>query len=30
MRWMGLGVLLKGLQFPMGYIAFAKNNKNYS
>ena len=27
MRWMGLGVLLKGLQFPMGYIAFAKNNK---
>lgn len=27
MRWLGLGVLLKGLQFPIGYITFAKNNK---
>lgn len=27
MRWMGLGVLLKAISFPMGYIAFAKGNK---
>lgn len=27
MRWMGLGILLKALSFPMGYIAFAKGNK---
>lgn len=26
-RWMGLGVLIKALMFPMGYIAFAKGNK---
>lgn len=27
MRWMGIGILLKALSFPMGYIAFAKGNK---
>lgn len=27
MRWMGLGILLKALSFPMGYITFAKGNK---
>lgn len=27
MRWMGLGVLIRGLSYPMGYIAFAKENK---
>lgn len=27
MRWMGIGVLVKGFMFPTGYIAFAKNNK---
>lgn len=27
MRWMGLGVLVRALTFPMGYIAFAKGNK---
>lgn len=27
MRWMGLGILLKGLIFPMGYITYAKNNR---
>lgn len=27
MRWMGLGVLLKAIAYPMGYIAFAKDNK---
>lgn len=27
MRWMGLGILLRGLSYPMGYIAFAKDNK---
>lgn len=27
MRWMGLGVMLRALQFPMGYIAFAKENR---
>ena len=26
-RWMGIGILLKALSFPMGYIAFAKGNK---
>lgn len=26
-RWMGFGVMLRSLQFPMGYIAFAKDNK---
>ena len=27
MRWLGLGVLVKALMFPLGYIAFAKDNK---
>lgn len=27
MRWMGLGVLVKAIMTPMGYIAFAKDNK---
>lgn len=27
MRWMGLGILIKALSFPMGYIAFAKGDK---
>ena len=27
MRWMGFGVLLKALAFPLGYITFAKNNR---
>ncbi|MDE6095199.1 MAG: O-antigen translocase [Muribaculaceae bacterium] len=27
MRWMGLGVMFKALHYPMGYIAFAKNNR---
>ena len=27
MRWMGLGILIKALSFPMGYIAFAKGNR---
>lgn len=27
MRWMGFGILLRGLNYPMGYIAFAKENK---
>lgn len=27
MRWMGLGVMLKALAFPMGYISIAKGNK---
>lgn len=27
MCWMGLVIMLKALMFPMGYIAFAKNNK---
>lgn len=27
MRWMGVGVLLKGIAFPLGFIAFAKNNR---
>ena len=27
MRWLGLGILFKALMFPLGYIAFAKDNK---
>lgn len=27
MRWLGLGVLVKALMFPLGYIAFAKDNR---
>lgn len=27
LRWMGLGVMLKALSYPLGYIAFAKNNR---
>lgn len=27
MRWMGFGILLKALSFPMGYITFAKGDK---
>jgi len=27
MRWMALGIMLKALSFPMGYITFAKDNK---
>lgn len=27
MRWMGLGILLKAIAYPTGYIAFAKNNQ---
>lgn len=27
MRWMAIGVMFKALSFPMGYIAFAKDNK---
>lgn len=27
MRWMGLGVLLRGIIYPMGYITFAKDNR---
>ena len=27
MRWMGVGVMVKALMFPMGYIAFAKDNR---
>ena len=27
MRWMGLGILIKALSFPMGYIAFAKGDR---
>lgn len=26
-RWMAVGVVLKAMAFPMGYIAFAKDNK---
>lgn len=26
MRWLGLSILLKALAYPLGYIAFAKNN----
>lgn len=28
MRWLSLGVLIKALMMPMGYIAFAKDNKS--
>lgn len=27
MRWLGLGVLVKAMMIPLGYIAFAKDNK---
>lgn len=27
MRWLGAGVLLKALMFPLGYITFAKDNR---
>lgn len=27
LRWMALGVVIKALGFPMGYISFAKDNK---
>lgn len=27
MRWMGLGIVFRALHYPMGYIAFAKNNR---
>lgn len=27
MRWLGLGVLMKALAYPLGYISFAKGNK---
>lgn len=27
MRWMGLGILIRALTFPMGYISFAKGNR---
>ncbi|MDE5975331.1 MAG: oligosaccharide flippase family protein, partial [Muribaculaceae bacterium] len=27
MRWMGLGILIRALSFPMAYISFAKGNK---
>lgn len=27
MRWMGLGILIRALMVPMGYISFAKGNK---
>lgn len=27
MRWMALGMMFKAMSFPMGYIAFAKDNK---
>lgn len=27
MRWLGIGVLVKALMFPLGYIAFAKDNR---
>lgn len=27
MRWLGVGVLIKALMYPLGYIAFAKDNK---
>lgn len=27
MRWMGLGILLRAMMVPMGYISFAKGNK---
>lgn len=27
MRWMGLGVLIKALMYPLGYITFVKDNR---
>lgn len=27
MRWLGVSILLKALAYPLGYIAFAKNNR---
>ena len=27
MRWMGLGIVFRALHYPMGYIAFAKDNR---
>lgn len=27
MRWLGVGVLIKALMYPLGYIAFAKDNR---
>ena len=27
MRWLGMGVLIKALMYPLGYIAFAKDNR---
>lgn len=27
MRWLGAGVMLKALMYPLGYIAFAKDNR---
>lgn len=27
MRWMALGVLIKAIMYPLGYITFAKNNR---
>lgn len=27
MRWLGLGILLKAVAYPLGYIAFAKDNR---
>ena len=27
MRWFGVGVLIKALMYPLGYIAFAKDNR---
>lgn len=27
MRWLGVGVLVKALMFPLGYITFAKDNR---
>lgn len=29
MRWMGLGILIRALSFPMAYISFAKGNKKF-
>lgn len=26
-RWMGVGVMLRAINYPLGYITFAKNNK---
>lgn len=29
LRWMALGVVIKAIGFPMGYISFAKDNKRF-